>query len=54
MNLNLEDVVATIIFLCAVVFIVVIIFIALSHLRNSGKQKQMINQKLDAIFLNEK
>ena len=50
MALNLDDVIATLIFLIFIVLVIAIIFIAIKGLRNSTKEKQLINQKLDTVL----
>ncbi|WP_342567356.1 hypothetical protein MKY09_00935 [Psychrobacillus sp. FSL K6-4046] len=50
MTLNLDDVIATLIFLIFIVLVIAIIFIAIKGLRNSTKEKQLINQKLDTVL----
>jgi|GEM_PF-2400525 len=55
MNVNIGDVIATLICLVFVVLVFAIIFIAFKRLKDSTKEKQIINQKLDTILqkLNE-
>lgn len=50
MYVNSGDVIATLIFLVFVILVIAIIFIAFKRLKNSSKEKQIINQKLDAIL----
>lgn len=47
---NSGDVIATLIFLVFVIFVIAIIFIAFKRIKNSNKEKQIINQKLDTIL----
>ncbi|MFJ7184051.1 hypothetical protein [Lysinibacillus xylanilyticus] len=55
MNVNIGDVIATLICLVFVILVFAIIFIAFKRLKDSTKEKQIINQKLDTILqkLNE-
>ncbi|MFJ7185064.1 hypothetical protein [Lysinibacillus xylanilyticus] len=55
MNVNIGDVIATLICLVFVFLVFAIIFIAFKRLKDSTKEKQIINQKLDTILqkLNE-
>ncbi len=50
MYMNSGDVIATLIYLVFVILVIAIIFIALKRLKNSNKEKQIINQKLDTIM----
>ena len=50
MNVNIGDVLGTLIYLVFVILVFAIIFIALKRLKNSTKEKQIINQKLDTIL----
>ncbi|MFJ7886667.1 hypothetical protein ACIQYL_01095 [Lysinibacillus xylanilyticus] len=55
MNVNIGDVIATLIYLVFVILVFAIIFIAFKRLKDSTKEKRIINQKLDTILqkLNE-
>ncbi|MGE6517662.1 hypothetical protein [Lysinibacillus sphaericus] len=50
MAVNIGDVIATLIYLVFVILIIAFIFIAFNRLKNSTKEKQVINQKLDTIL----
>ncbi len=47
---NIGDVIATLIYLFFVILVFAIIFIAFKRLKDSTKEKQNINQKLDSIL----
>lgn len=51
MYVNSGDVIATFIYLVFVILVIAIIFIAFKRIKNTTKEKQIINQKLDAILL---
>lgn len=50
MIVNTGDVIATLIYLVFVILVFSIIFIAFKRLKDSTKEKQIINQKLDTIL----
>ncbi|MGE7024520.1 hypothetical protein [Solibacillus cecembensis] len=50
MIVNIGDVIATLIYLFFVILVFAIIFIAFKRLKDSTKEKQIINQKLDSIL----
>ena len=50
MTVNIGDVIATLIPLIFFILAIVIIFITIKRLKNSTKEKQTINQKLDTIL----
>ncbi|QDP99766.1 hypothetical protein FOH38_19130 [Lysinibacillus fusiformis] len=50
MIVNTGDVIATLIYLVFVILVFAIIFIAFKRLKDSAKEKQIINQKLDTIL----
>lgn len=47
---NIGDIIFTLIFLVFVILVIAIIFIAFKRIKNSTKEKQIINQKLDTIL----
>ncbi len=50
MIVNIGDVIATTIYLFFFILVFAIIFIAFKRLKDSTKEKQIINQKLDSIL----
>ncbi|MEK5423957.1 hypothetical protein MKZ08_18175 [Viridibacillus sp. FSL R5-0477] len=50
MSVNIGDVIVTLIYFVFLILVIAIIFIAFKRLKDSTKEKQIINQKLDTIL----
>ena len=48
--MNIDDVIATFIYLVFVILVIALIFITIKRLKDSTREKQIINQKLDIIL----